>query len=98
MICYWKWRLLRWCQIGSRTKDGDRQRFLKPAMNDCSSKPGEGEMKLMYFSLRAFLFLMIASLFSVPLFAAETAALQKAKKDAETRGFMFIANRDEIIA
>ena len=55
-------------------------------------------MKLMYFSLRAFLFLMIASLFSVPLFAAETAALQKAKKDAETRGFMFIANRDEIIA
>ena len=55
-------------------------------------------MKLMYCSLRAFLFLMMVSLFAVPLLAADPAALQKAKKDAESKGLIFIANRDEIVA
>lgn len=42
--------------------------------------------------------LLTSYLFVFPLFGAETAALQKAKKEAESKGFMFISNRDEILA
>lgn len=37
-------------------------------------------------------------LLSSPAFGADSAALQKAKKEAEVKGFLFIGSRDEIIA
>jgi|RhiMetdeSRZDD1v2_1073273.scaffolds.fasta_scaffold451460_2 ABC-type Fe3+ transport system substrate-binding protein len=44
-------------------------------------------------------YLLFCCLFVVlPAFSAETAAVQKAKKDAEAKGFIFVANRDEIVA
>ena len=43
-------------------------------------------------------FSWIDSMFAFPVFSAESAALQKAKKDAESRGFVFISNRDDILA
>lgn len=37
-------------------------------------------------------------LFAFPALGAESAALQKARKEAEAKGFMFVGNRDEIVA
>jgi iron(III) transport system substrate-binding protein len=42
--------------------------------------------------------LLTSCLFVVPLFAAETTALQNARKDSASKGFIFVATRDEIIA
>lgn len=43
-------------------------------------------------------YLLVCCLFVLPAFAAEPAAVQKAKKDAEAKGFIFVTNRDEIVA
>ncbi|MGH7845561.1 MAG: ABC transporter substrate-binding protein [Candidatus Binatia bacterium] len=43
-------------------------------------------------------YLLVCCLFVLPAFAAETGAVQKAKKDAEAKGFIFPSNRDEIVA
>jgi ABC-type Fe3+ transport system substrate-binding protein len=44
-------------------------------------------------------YLLFCCIFVVhPAFSAETAAVQKAKKDAEAKGFIFVTNRDEIVA
>ncbi|MBI2985448.1 MAG: extracellular solute-binding protein [Deltaproteobacteria bacterium] len=40
----------------------------------------------------------MSSVFTFPAFSADSAALQKARKEAETKGFIFITSRDEIIA
>jgi ABC-type Fe3+ transport system substrate-binding protein len=43
-------------------------------------------------------FLLVSCLFVPAAFSAESPALQKAKKDAESQGFVFITRRDEILA
>ena len=52
-----------------------------------------------YFSRDALLFFLNILLFAPPVAAATLSpALSKAKQNAEARGFLFVADRDEIVA
>ena len=46
----------------------------------------------------AYWLLLSFSLFAATAFCAESASLQKAKKEAEAKGLIFLASRDEIVA
>ena len=51
-----------------------------------------------YMKVIAYWLLLSFSLFAATAFCAESASLQKAKKEAEARGLIFLASRDEIVA
>jgi ABC-type Fe3+ transport system substrate-binding protein len=51
-----------------------------------------------YMKVIAYWLLLSFSLFAATAFCAESASLQKAKKEAEAKGLIFLASRDEIVA
>lgn len=55
-------------------------------------------MKFIFLKASALSLILGSWLFGPPAFGADGAALQRAKREAEAKGFIFVASRDEIIA